>query len=261
MTRPDRSLRRLLARAATLLPRWPGRGDRFHFVRDYRRLVRGLIARYPIDEAMSRAVGGDWEAVGGRLADVMQEAGLTDGMSLLDLGCGSGRLAHALSRRVRIDYLGLDVIPELLAYARTRCPPDYRFQLNRALTLPVSDESFDVLCAFSVLTHLLHQESFLYLREAHRVLRPGGRAVVSFLELGGRRHLPLFLKTVAATAAEGPNGPLDVFIEEEALTIWAAEIGFEPPVFTRFGEAGAAGALGQSVAVMTKPVRAVTTRS
>lgn len=31
---------------------------KFHFVEDYQALVRGLIARYPLPEAMSRAVGG-----------------------------------------------------------------------------------------------------------------------------------------------------------------------------------------------------------
>ena len=39
----------------------PGKG--LHFVEDYRELVRSLIAHYPLDEAMSRAVGGDFEAL------------------------------------------------------------------------------------------------------------------------------------------------------------------------------------------------------
>ena len=36
----------------------------FHFVKDYERFVQQLVNIYPIDEAMERAVGGRYEAIG-----------------------------------------------------------------------------------------------------------------------------------------------------------------------------------------------------
>lgn len=245
--------RRAVGRALALFTHWPTRDDHFHFVRDYRRFVRNLLAGHPRDEAMSLAVGGQYEETGLLLADIMVETGLRDGMALLDLGCGSGRLAWALSRRLPVEYLGLDVVPELLAYARRRCPPDYRFALNRALTLPAPDAAFDRVCAFSVFTHLLHEESFLYLREALRVLKPGGAVVFSFLEFGPGKHWPVFAATVQGAAAR-TRGHLNVFIEAPVIDLWARALGFEPPVLTRSGDAGAAGGIVQSVALLRKPV-------
>ena len=242
---------RLAGRALALLPAWPWwRRERFHFSRDYRRLVRRLLADHPRDEAMSIAVGGAYEEVGARLARVLGECGLEDGMRLADIGCGSGRLAHALASRVRLGaYLGIDVTPEVLAYARTRCPADYRFVLRDDLRIPAADASLDMACAFSVFTHLLHEETWLYLQEAARTLRPGGMLVFSFLEFGHDGvHWSDFDRTARAVR-DGVRGPLNVFIERPVIALWAERLGFEPPTFAAAGE-GAAGGLGQSVAVL-----------
>lgn len=59
----------------------------FHFVEDYLRLVRNLMAAHPLDEAMSRAVGGEYETFGEIEADPLQHLGLADGMLLVDFGC------------------------------------------------------------------------------------------------------------------------------------------------------------------------------
>ena len=40
-----------------------------------------------------------------------------------------------------------------------------------------------MILAFSVFTHLLHEESFIYLEDFKRVLKPGGSVVFSFLEV------------------------------------------------------------------------------
>ena len=95
----------------------------FHFVRDYERLVDQLVRNYPIDEAMSMAVGGRFESIGAIERDVLNYLGLKDGMSLMDLGCGSGRLASALSKRYKLDYTGADIVQALLDYAKTKSDP------------------------------------------------------------------------------------------------------------------------------------------
>src|SRR5262249_6616490 len=53
-----------------------GSGADYHFVRDYERLVTKMLVRYPVDEAMSRAVGGDFERVGAVQCAVLRHAGL-----------------------------------------------------------------------------------------------------------------------------------------------------------------------------------------
>jgi SAM-dependent methyltransferase len=240
--------RRVFNRARLALR--PPDDDAAHYVRDYRRMVRRLMADHPIDEAMSLAVGGDYDAVGPGLAELLRAEGLADGTSLLDLGCGSGRLAHALGSRVRIGYLGLDVVPELLAYARTRCPPDYQFEVNTGLSLPAADASFDMACAFSVFTHLQHEETFSYLEELARVLKPGGRLVFSFLEFADAGHWRVFAETVAAVK-EARRSHLNVFIERPVIALWAERTGFAVEGFID-GAGVSTQSVGQAIAILRR---------
>src|SRR5688572_12541549 len=92
---------------------------KFHFLNDYRALVRSLMQQYPLDEAMSRAVGGSYEAVGEVEKQLLIQAGLQRDHVLVDVGCGSGRLAKALAPYLGTtgQLLGTDVVLELLKYA------------------------------------------------------------------------------------------------------------------------------------------------
>jgi ubiquinone/menaquinone biosynthesis C-methylase UbiE len=225
----------------------------FHFVRDYERLVADLIAAYPFDEAMSRAVGGNYDAAGALEQAVLQHVGLCDGMSLVDLGCGSGRLACAVARDLAIDYCGIDVVQELLDYAATRTPKTYRFILNRSLDVPLPTSSADMVAAFSLFTHLRHAETYLYMREALRILRPGGRLVFSFLELAEPTHWPIFAGTVE-DELHGRPMPLNQFVERNVIDLWAAHLGYVREYFvdpTRQIAEGI-GPFGQSLAVLRR---------
>ena len=226
----------------------------FHFVEDYERLVADLVARYPIDEAMSRAVGGDFESVGLIERAVVVHAGLRDGQRLIDLGCGSGRLAWALGRSMRIDYLGIDIVQALLDYAAGKSPPGYRFVLNRTLRIPAPDQSADMISAFSVFTHLLHAETYLYLEDILRVLRPGGRLVFSFLEFADRRHWAVFSGTVD-TQRHTAVPHLNQFIERNAIDLWAHKLGFVREAFIGGDDApwGETAPLWQATAILRRP--------
>lgn len=197
-----------------------------HFVEDYQRHIRTLLDAHPEDRAMSLAVGGNYVSVGQLLADLMAQCGLRDGMRLIDIGCGSGRLAVPLSRRLTIDYLGTDVVPELLAYARRQVPGHFRFEQVDGLSIPAEDASADMVCAFSVFTHLLHEESYVYLQECHRVLEPGGRLVFSFLEFDEPDHWIVFGQSVDQSRANR-RSVLNTFIERRAIEVWAERLGFE----------------------------------
>jgi ubiquinone/menaquinone biosynthesis C-methylase UbiE len=137
-----------------------------------------------MDEAMSIAIGGRYEEFGPICADALIQSGLSSGMSVLDFGCGSGRVAHALAKKVTIPkYLGTDVVELLLKYARTKTPKNYQFVEHQELSIPAKEKEFDFAFAFSVFTHLLQAEIYIYLQDIHRVLKPQGRFLFSFLEL------------------------------------------------------------------------------
>lgn len=223
---------------------------KIHFIRDYERHVLRLQLRYSRGKAMRLAVGGDYEQVGRVEADIVTLAGLHSGQAILDFGCGSGRLASQLQHRMSVDYFGVDIIRTLLKYARQRCPKSYHFMRNRTLAIPLPDASVDMAVAFSVFTHLHHDESYIYLDEFRRVVRPSGTIVFSFLEFRGPSQWAQFERTVAAKRA-GKLPHLNQFIERSQIDFLCGKLGFRN---TRFidGSAhpwGASGPLGQSIAI------------
>lgn len=183
-----------------------------------------LIAHEPLDQAMSRAVGGNFAALGQIQRDLLAMLGLQPQHFLIDVGCGSGRLAAKLDDKFTGDYLGIDVIPEMLTYARQQAPPSFRFEPAPGLSIPADDEVADVICFFSVFTHLLHEESFLYLKEAARVLKPDGFIVISLLDFNVPGHWPIFMYSVEAT---DQPGLCNVFLNRGALAVWCSHLQLE----------------------------------
>jgi len=98
------------------------------------------------------------------------------GTRLLDIACGPGlvtaraKLRGALSR-------GLDFSPAMLAIARKRNPA-ISFDEGDAEALPYPDHAFDAVVSNFGIHHVPQPQ--LALREAHRVLRDGGRVAFSF---------------------------------------------------------------------------------
>jgi ubiquinone/menaquinone biosynthesis C-methylase UbiE len=217
----------------------------FHFVEDYERHVDLLMQNHPLDEAMSLAVGGRYEEIGAIASDILLGSGLEDGASVFDFGCGSGRVAHSLADKVRIErFVGTDVVQSLLDYASSKTPDHYQFLLHRELSIPVPDNSVDFAYAFSVFTHLLQTECFAYLRDLHRALREGGILVISFLEFAAPAHWAVFEASLGA-----PH--LNTFIDRIQWSVWAEKSGFEIVEYIDGTESRSEhGPLGQSVVVM-----------
>ncbi|MGB3967549.1 MAG: methyltransferase domain-containing protein [Planctomycetota bacterium] len=100
---------------------------------------------------------------------------LHPGQDVLDLGCGIGRMDEFVAPRVR-SLLGVDVSGEMVARARARLAhlANVRFVEGDGFTLPVPDTSVSLVWSHIVLQHTPRHVTFGYLREAFRVLRPGG---------------------------------------------------------------------------------------
>jgi len=110
-----------------------------------------------------------------------------------------------------------------------------------------------MVAAFSLFTHLLHEETYIYLQDALRVLKPGGKIVMSFLEFGEPTHWEVFAPTVEARRTN-TRLPLNTFIERSAIDVWCSHLGFERLAFVDAQDKCWNGsALGQSLAVLRKP--------
>lgn len=222
----DRRLKALLSRSRNIA-RWirdqlaspTGKETEPHFVREYQHLVTKALALYPTDKAMSLVVGGNFDRAGDAQRALLRWIGLRDGMRLLDFGCGSGRLASALAREaMRIDYYGIEVDQRLLDFAKSKASGHFRFATSHALTIPAPDASADMVCAFSVFTHLRQSETYLYLEDIRRVLRPGGKLVFSFLEFAQPLYWKIFEETLSKERRNMlPH--LNEFIERNAIQV------------------------------------------
>jgi demethylmenaquinone methyltransferase/2-methoxy-6-polyprenyl-1,4-benzoquinol methylase len=92
------------------------------------------------------------------------------GGTVLDLGCGTGDLSHALSVRARV--VGLDVSAGMLAVAARRWP-EVHWVRGSAFRLPFRDASFDGAASAFVLRNLNDLPGAF--AELARVVMPGGR--------------------------------------------------------------------------------------
>lgn len=111
---------------------------------------------------------------GARIARIVEETGGEVPIAL-ELGVGPGAIAAALSRR-GMKIIGVDLSPDALEKAKQQCRMDNVSLLRGSgFALPFGDRTLALIYASQVL-HLFDDEGRLELmREAHRVLQPGGR--------------------------------------------------------------------------------------
>jgi SAM-dependent methyltransferase len=117
----------------------------------------------------------NWESPAGRLRwerrVQMLGAHLRPGMTILEVGCGTGSFTRELARS-GAEVVAIDVSPELLEIARANCSaPNVQYQIQNAYALSYSQGVFDSVVGSSVLHHL---EIEAAIRDMYRVLKPGG---------------------------------------------------------------------------------------
>jgi SAM-dependent methyltransferase len=133
------------------------------------------------------------------IASLRKLIGLTWDDHILEIGCGIGRDAIPLTKilSTSADYLGIDIIKPSIEFCQANISaryPNFRFvhfdvddKLHNPtgttkmtdFVLPVADGSIDKVFGWSVFTHMWESDIRHYLAEFRRVLKPGGKALLT----------------------------------------------------------------------------------
>jgi SAM-dependent methyltransferase len=166
----------------------------------------------------------DFKPTGERWLGIFKElCDLKPHESVLDIGCGIGRMAVTLAEYLSADarYEGLDVARAQIEWARDHITPRHpSFRFHRAdvfnksanptgttqptdYTFPYGNGEFDFAFLLSVFTHMLPEDVERYFEEIARVLKTGGRFLATVLLLNDES-----LALLAATAGQrrDPSG-------------------------------------------------------
>jgi 2-polyprenyl-3-methyl-5-hydroxy-6-metoxy-1,4-benzoquinol methylase len=151
-------------------------------------------------------------------------ANVGEGERVLDVGCGEGVFADLLAR-AGSTVVGIDVADEPLTRAR-RLHPELDLRLvDGEGAWDLADASFDVVWAGEVIEHVA--DTATWLSEIRRVLRPGGRLLLSTPGHGRLAMLRLALSRRAFAAHFDPRGEHLRFYSRETLTTLLEDFRFQ----------------------------------
>ena len=159
---------------------------------------------------------------------VLERLPLRGDETVLDAGCGSGRVTRLLLDRLpRGRVVAVDAAPSMVEHARAVLDPERSTVFSADLTELELDEPVDAVFSNAVF-HWIGDHDALFAR-VHAALRPGGRLVA---QCGGRGNVERFHEAAKSVAAEDPYA--------EYLDGWRGPWNFAGPEETaeRLGSAG-----------------------
>jgi SAM-dependent methyltransferase len=147
--------------------------------------------------------------------------------ALLDWGCGCGRVLRQWVDLPSTRVAGCDIDARMVGWCARNLPFADVAVTGMAPPLPYAAESFDLVYAFSVFTHLTEQLQHEWIGECRRVLRPGGNLLISTL---GDHYASLDRLTVSELDSFR-NGNVVVLYERSAGTSLCSA--YHPPEYVR----------------------------
>lgn len=144
---------------------------------------------------------------------VLHAARIRNGTSVVDVGCGFGGTIGRLNEHYSdLRIAGVNIDERQLERARQLVTPRARNQIEYchadACDLPFPDESFDVVLAVECIFHF--RDRLAFLKRARKVLKPGGRIVISDF-VGANYFVPLM---ALANLKKGDYGRISVLSSE-----------------------------------------------
>jgi SAM-dependent methyltransferase len=180
---------------------------------------------------------------------LVRELGITDGLHVLDLGCGDGTTALPAAR-LGADVVGVDISSNLVAAGNARAQAlgltNCRFQEGDASDLhELGDEQFDLVV--SIFGAMFAPKPFDVAKEMVRVTKPGGRIVMGNWIPNDPTLVAQILKISSSYSPPPPEGfvsPVTWGVEDEVIERFAAagvpeeRVSFERDTYT-FNHPGA----------------------
>ena len=156
---------------------------------------------------------------------------------IVDLGCGTGYFTRALTAHYGAAPLGLDLAEGMLRHARDQSPGTTGWIVADAEALPLRTASQDLI--FSSLALQWCPDLALVLREAHRVLRPGGCLAFNTLLHGSLHELREAWRTVDGFVHVNRFTPLEELqglLGDAGFADWRCEVETHVLHYQRLGE-------------------------
>ncbi|MDP7599984.1 MAG: class I SAM-dependent methyltransferase [Rhodospirillales bacterium] len=125
---------------------------------------------------MTQQSSSDWHSSPKRShADIIKKLLEPNGAKTIDVGCGAGKITRLLTE-MGAEVTGIDPGERQLARARAATPVgNETFVEGVAENLPFDDQSMDIVLFFNSFHHIPKSDLAAAIKEAHRVLRPGGK--------------------------------------------------------------------------------------
>ncbi len=184
----------------------------------YHRYFKKLRSKH---SGYSEVVGGDFEQMGYLQCCLAQYAGLEKQQSVVEVGCGTGRLAVHLNELGVNNYRGYDIVKGMLKVAKKQVNnPSFDFGLIYKEHIKIPCSTVDFVCFYSIITHIPHDAAFRYLLSAMRILKPGGRLLFTFLSYDCEWHWPLFAYVVGNRGSE----PTNQLMSHSQIRLWSRRL-------------------------------------
>lgn len=100
--------------------------------------------------------------------------------SIIDIACGTGYGSLRLHTGTGMNVDGFDISREAIQYAKNHYSADgVMFNKASITDIPADDETYDAAVCYETIEHVRYMEAVEAIRELYRVLKPGGRLLIS----------------------------------------------------------------------------------